>query len=68
MIKGITLVTPVASAAVLDSLASLFSALGFEPGKGWDDGAARGVAFLAPLGNLEMMKAGLRRFLRCWSR
>ena len=47
--------TPVASAAVLDSLASLFSALGFEPGKGWDDGAARGVAFLAPLGNLEMM-------------
>jgi 6,7-dimethyl-8-ribityllumazine synthase len=55
MIKGITLVTPVASAAALDSLASLFSALGFEPGKGWDDGTGRGAAFLAPLGNLEMM-------------
>jgi 6,7-dimethyl-8-ribityllumazine synthase len=55
MIKGITLVTPVASASALDSLASLFSSLGFEPGKGWDDGAGRGGAFLAPLGNLEMM-------------
>jgi 6,7-dimethyl-8-ribityllumazine synthase len=55
MVKGITLVTPVASAAALESLASLFSALGFEPGKGWDDGAGRGAAFLAPLGNLEIM-------------
>jgi 6,7-dimethyl-8-ribityllumazine synthase len=55
MIKGITLVTPVASAAALDSLASLFAALGFEPGEGWDDGTGRGAAFLAPLGNLEIM-------------
>jgi 6,7-dimethyl-8-ribityllumazine synthase len=55
MIKGITLVTPVASPAALDSLASLFGALGFEPGKGWDDGTGRGAAFLAPLGNLEIM-------------
>ena len=55
MIKGITLVAPVASAAALDSLASLFNALGFEPGKGWDDGTGRGTAFLAPLGNLEIM-------------
>ena len=55
MVKGITLVTPVASAAALDSLASLFGALGFEPGKGWDDGTGRGAAFLAPLGNLEIM-------------
>jgi 6,7-dimethyl-8-ribityllumazine synthase len=55
MIKGITLVTPVASAAALDSLASLFGALGFEPGEGWDDGTGRGAAFLAPLGNLEIM-------------
>jgi 6,7-dimethyl-8-ribityllumazine synthase len=42
MIKGITLVTPVASPAALDSLASLFKALGFEAGKGWDDGSGRG--------------------------
>jgi 6,7-dimethyl-8-ribityllumazine synthase len=55
MIKGITLVTPVASASALDSLASLFRALGFEPGKGWDDGAGRGAAFLAPVGNLEIV-------------
>ncbi len=55
MVKGITLVTPVASSAALDSLASLFRALGFEPGKGWDDGTGRGAAFLAPMGNLEIM-------------
>jgi 6,7-dimethyl-8-ribityllumazine synthase len=55
MIKAITLVTPVASAAALDRYASLLGALGFEPGKGWDDGTGRGLAFLAPIGNLEMM-------------
>ena len=54
MIKGITLVTQVASAAALDRLTSLFGALGFEPGKGWDDGTGRGAAFLAPIGNLEL--------------
>jgi 6,7-dimethyl-8-ribityllumazine synthase len=55
MVKGITLVAPVASPAVLESLASLLSALGFERGKGWDDGTGRGAAFLAPVGNLEIM-------------
>jgi 6,7-dimethyl-8-ribityllumazine synthase len=55
MIRGITLVTPVASAAVLHSLTSLFGALGFEPGKGWDDATGRGAAFLVPLGNLEIV-------------
>jgi 6,7-dimethyl-8-ribityllumazine synthase len=55
MIKGITLVTPVASAAAFEKLAGLFGALGFEPGKGWDDGSGRGAAFLAPVGNLEIM-------------
>jgi 6,7-dimethyl-8-ribityllumazine synthase len=55
MVKGITLVMPVESAAGFDALAELFGALGFEPGKGWDDGTGRGAAFLAPLGNLEMM-------------
>jgi 6,7-dimethyl-8-ribityllumazine synthase len=55
MIKGITLVTPVASGAAMERLASLFAALGFEPGKGWDDGTGRGAAFLAPIGNLEIM-------------
>jgi 6,7-dimethyl-8-ribityllumazine synthase len=55
MVKGITLVSPVASVAAFDALASLFGALGFEPGKGWQDGSARGAAFLAPVGNLEIM-------------
>ncbi len=55
MIKGITLVTQVASAAALDRLASLLSGLGFEPGKGWQDETGRGAAFLAPLGNLELV-------------
>jgi len=55
MVKGITLVRPVASASTFERLASLFSALGFEPGKGWDDGTGRGSAFLAPVGNLELV-------------
>ncbi|HEX9200493.1 MAG TPA: 6,7-dimethyl-8-ribityllumazine synthase, partial [Acidobacteriaceae bacterium] len=29
--------------------------LGFEPGKGWEDGVGRGAAFLAPIGNLELV-------------
>jgi 6,7-dimethyl-8-ribityllumazine synthase len=55
MVKGITLVTPVAAAATFEQLASLFSALGFEPGKGWQDDTGRGAAFLAPLGNIEIV-------------
>jgi 6,7-dimethyl-8-ribityllumazine synthase len=59
MIKGITFVSAVASAgapgAEFDRLTSLFSALGFEQGKGWQDAQGRGAAFLAPLGNLEFV-------------
>ena len=55
MIKGMTLVAQVASHAALDSLARLLGALGFEPGKNWDDGTGKGAAFLAPLGNLELV-------------
>jgi 6,7-dimethyl-8-ribityllumazine synthase len=55
MIKGITLVAPVASGDAFDKLASLFGALGFEPGKGWSDETGRGSAFLAPVGNLEFV-------------
>lgn len=55
MIKGITLVASVASPAALDRLADLFGALGFEPGKAWQDDSGRGSAFLAPLGNLELV-------------
>ena len=53
MIKGITIVRPAGSAEAFTKLASFFSALGFEGGKGWEEELSRGVSFLAPLGNLE---------------
>jgi 6,7-dimethyl-8-ribityllumazine synthase len=55
MIKGITSVSAVAQSADFDKLSSLFSALGFEPGKVWQDAQGRGAAFLAPVGNLEFV-------------
>ena len=59
MIKGITLVRPTASTQAYDQLSGFFSALGFEPGRGWhlksDEGGSRGAPFLAPLGNLEFV-------------
>lgn len=55
MIKGITVVSAVASSDTFDKLNSLFLALGFEQGKGWQDNKGRGVALLAPLGNLEFV-------------
>ena len=54
MIKGITLVNAVASEEVFDKLSGLFSALGFESGKGWQDAGGKGAAFLAPVGNFEI--------------
>src|ERR1700728_3779574 len=65
MIKGITFIRPVDSAARFDELVSFFSALGFEPGRGWDQpparagAASRGRPFLAPLGNLEFVDGAL---------
>ena len=55
MIKGITSVAAIASDEGFDRLSSLFRALGFEDGKGWSDGSSRGAAFLAPVGNLELV-------------
>ena len=55
MIKGITVVSAVASSDTFDKLNSLFLALGFEQGKGWQDAKGRGVALLAPLGNFEFV-------------
>ena len=61
MIKGITTIRPVHSAAHFDELVSFFSALGFEPGRNWDVNpgapgkASRGRPFLAPIGNLELI-------------
>ncbi|MCU1321015.1 MAG: 6,7-dimethyl-8-ribityllumazine synthase [Acidobacteriaceae bacterium] len=55
MIKGITLVRPIASAEVFAQLSSLLLSLGLEPGKGWQDPDGQGAAFLAPVGNLELV-------------
>jgi len=55
MIKGISFLRSAGSAAAYDRLASFFSALGFEPGKGWNEPESRGAAFLAPLGNIEFV-------------
>jgi 6,7-dimethyl-8-ribityllumazine synthase len=65
MIKGITFIRPVDSPAHFNELVSFFSALGFEPGRGWDEpppragAASKGRPFLAPLGNLEFVDGTL---------
>ena len=59
MIKGLTVVKPVASVAAWERIAALFAELGFEPGRGWDDGMGRGAAFLAPVGNAEFVTGRL---------
>ena len=55
MIKGLTAVTSIADAEAFRTLGELLRALGFEPGRGWSDEQGRGDAFLAPLGNLELV-------------
>lgn len=55
MIKGLTVVKPVASQKAWERISELFAELGFEPGKGWADDAGRGAAFLAPVGNAEFV-------------
>ncbi|HEX3436973.1 MAG TPA: 6,7-dimethyl-8-ribityllumazine synthase [Pseudacidobacterium sp.] len=55
MIKAIIHVRQTSTPAVYDKLASFFSALGFEHGKGWEDDRSRGCSFLAPQGNLEFV-------------
>jgi 6,7-dimethyl-8-ribityllumazine synthase len=55
MIKGLTTVAQVASEEAFTQLGELFQALGFEQGKGWDDGTGKGAAFLAPMGNVELV-------------
>jgi|GEM_PF-52434 len=59
MIKGLTAVKPIGSAAAWERVKALFEDLGFEPGKGWDDGTGRGASFLAPLGNMEFVTGRL---------
>jgi 6,7-dimethyl-8-ribityllumazine synthase len=55
MIKGLTTVAQVVSEEAFTQLGDLFRALGFEQGKGWSDAGGKGAAFLAPIGNLEIV-------------
>ena len=55
MIKGITSIAAIASEDAYAKLGGLFRSLGFEEGKGWADEGGKGAAFLAPLGNLELV-------------
>jgi 6,7-dimethyl-8-ribityllumazine synthase len=55
MIKGLTIVAQVASEEAFAQLGELFQSLGFEQGKGWSDGTGKGAAFLAPVGNVELV-------------
>ncbi len=55
MIKGVTSIASASSPEAFLRLSELLRSLGFEPGRGWDDGAGRGAAFLAPVGNLELV-------------
>ena len=55
MIKGISILRRTADAQAHERLTSLLAALGFAPGPGWKDERSQGAAFLAPLGNLEIV-------------
>lgn len=66
MIKGITTIRKVAGAKEFTALRELFSSLGFEPGKGWKDARSQGAAFLAPLGNLEVVLSRAAHHTDLW--
>jgi 6,7-dimethyl-8-ribityllumazine synthase len=59
MIKGISFLRPAGGASAYDRLASFFSALGFAPGRGWSVEGSRGAAFLAPIGNIEIVNGAM---------
>jgi 6,7-dimethyl-8-ribityllumazine synthase len=55
MIKGISFLRQVSGGGAYERLESFFAALGFARGPGWNELDSRGAAFLAPLGNLELV-------------
>lgn len=66
MIKGITTIRKVGSAKDFAALRELFSSLGFEHGKGWKDSVSEGAAFLAPIGNLELVHGNATHHTDLW--
>ncbi|HEY9127448.1 MAG TPA: 6,7-dimethyl-8-ribityllumazine synthase [Acidobacteriaceae bacterium] len=59
MIKGISFLHAAGTHAEYERLQSFFGALGLEPGKGWDEEESQGAAFLAPVGNLELVHGAM---------
>lgn len=59
MIKGLTVVRAAHTPAAYEKLVSFFSVLGFENGRGWNEESSRASAFLAPIGNLEIVDGQL---------
>ncbi|WP_313901066.1 6,7-dimethyl-8-ribityllumazine synthase [Occallatibacter riparius] len=62
MIKGISFIRPTANRSSYDRLAGFFAALGFEPGRGWEEPGGQGASFLAPVGNLELVDGSMPQF------
>ena len=54
MIRSLTAVRRI-SPEKFEHLSALLRALGFEDGRGWNDGQRRGSSFLAPVGSLELV-------------
>lgn len=59
MIKGISFLRSAGNAVAYERLASFFSALGLERGRGWQQETSRGASFLAPVGNLEFVDGAM---------
>lgn len=66
MIKGITTTRKVANGREFVVLRELFSALGFEQGKGWKDARSEGASFLAPVGNIEFVLSRAAHHTDLW--
>ena len=59
MVKGITFLHAAGTLAEYERLQSFFAVLGLEPGKGWSEAESQGAAFLAPMGNLELVQGAM---------
>jgi len=66
VIKSLTTIRNVAGAKDFAALQELFSVLGFERGKDWEDGKSQGASFLAPLGNLEFVLSRATHHTDLW--
>lgn len=66
MIKSLTTVRKIGNAKEFAALRELLLALGLEDGKGWQDSLSEGAAFLAPIGNLELVHGRAMHHTDLW--